>query len=158
MGQNRCHTGIPFFIKGDEEWINSRTGGEANFQIFTALRMRQQTQLSDSPHIPAHGANGDLGVLPSRGITKAFLDAFHQSFLRLVFPVVDYTLFQETIAAAYEAARRPVVAEANRRKGMRVGLHLYGGGFVSRKTVIPSRNGLGCVLPRGALLSAKHAR
>ncbi|EWZ86480.1 hypothetical protein BFJ63_vAg8790 [Fusarium oxysporum f. sp. narcissi] len=104
MGQNRCHTGIPFFTKGDEEWINSRTGGEANFQIFTALRMRQQTQLSDSPHIPAHGANGDLGVLPSRGITKAFLDAFHQSFLRLVFPVVDYTLFQETIAAAYEAS------------------------------------------------------
>ncbi|EGU75772.1 hypothetical protein FOXB_13684 [Fusarium oxysporum f. sp. conglutinans Fo5176] len=104
MGQNRCHTGIPFFTKGDEEWINSRTGGEANFQIFTALRTRQQTQLSDSPHVPAHGANGDLGVLPSRGITKAFLDAFHQSFLRLVFPVVDYTLFQETIAAAYEAS------------------------------------------------------
>ncbi|KAG5654927.1 hypothetical protein KAF25_010972 [Fusarium avenaceum] len=103
LGQNRCYSGLPFFTQQDEEWICSRTGGKADFQKLITARTRQQIQLPAPPHIPMQGANDFLSVLPSRGIAKAFLDAFNQSTFRLAFPVIDFTLFQETITAAYEA-------------------------------------------------------
>lgn len=104
LGQDRYYSGLPFFNKEDEEWISSRTGGKADFQKLITARTRHQIQLPAPPHIPIQGANDYLSVLPSRGIAKAFLDAFHQSTFRLAFPVIDFILFQETIAAAYEAS------------------------------------------------------
>lgn len=104
LGQDRCYSGLPSFTKEDEEWISSRTGGKADFQKLITARTRQQVQLPAPPHIPIQGASDYLSVLPSRGIAKAFLDAFHQSTFRLAFPVIDFILFQETIAVAYEAS------------------------------------------------------
>ncbi|KAH8656320.1 hypothetical protein BGZ61DRAFT_500281 [Ilyonectria robusta] len=104
LGQNRCHSGIPLFTEEDEEWIYSRTGEKADFRNLSTLRMGQRIQRPAPPHVPIQGATDLLCVLPSRAIVKAFLDAFHQSTFRLAFPVIDYTLFQETIAAAYEAS------------------------------------------------------
>ncbi|KAK2685239.1 hypothetical protein QWA68_015961 [Fusarium oxysporum] len=104
LGQNRCHSGIPFFTKEDEEWIYSRTGEQADFRKLTTSLMRQRTQLPAPLHMSLQEATDRLCVLPSRGIAKAFLDAFHQSTFRLAFPVVDYTLFQETVATAYEVS------------------------------------------------------
>lgn len=41
-------------------------------------------------------------ALPERTVVEKFLQAFHNSAVRLIYPVIDYVLFQESIAVAYE--------------------------------------------------------
>lgn len=41
-------------------------------------------------------------ILPERSIVEVCADLFHQSAFRLVFPVIDRVLFQDTLALAYE--------------------------------------------------------
>ncbi|KAH6950316.1 fungal-specific transcription factor domain-containing protein [Ilyonectria sp. MPI-CAGE-AT-0026] len=101
--QSRHHSGIPFFTQEDEEWIFSRTGEKSDFRKLTANHKNQQTLLRTLSHLPIQEAANQVCALPPRGVVQACLDAFHQSAFRLIFPVIDYALFQESIAVTYES-------------------------------------------------------
>lgn len=67
-----------------------------------AAYKNQRTLLRTLSHSRIQEATDHVRALPPRGVVQACLDAFHQSAFRLIFPVIDYALFEESIAVTYE--------------------------------------------------------
>ncbi|KAF3063145.1 hypothetical protein CFAM422_010496 [Trichoderma lentiforme] len=99
--------GIPHFTSLGEQWIYSRTGLWPHFRNDDAFAFRE------TDHVPSAASalqslkgpakQAEIQKLPERWITQALLDTFIASDFRLVFPVVERELFEETIRVAYGA-------------------------------------------------------
>ncbi|KAK4059069.1 transcriptional regulator family: Fungal Specific TF [Trichoderma harzianum] len=99
--------GIPHFTSLGEQWIYSRTGLWPHFRNDDAFAFRE------TDHVPSAASalqslkgpakQTEIQKLPERWITQALLDTFTASDFRLVFPVVERELFEETIRIAYGA-------------------------------------------------------
>lgn len=94
---------MPFFTQEDEQWIFSRTGEKADFGNLMAVHKNQRALLRTLSHSRIQEATDHVRALPPRGVVQACLDAFNQSAFRLIFPVIDYALFEESIAVTYES-------------------------------------------------------
>lgn len=109
--------GIPHFTSHGEQWIYSHTGQWPHFHNEGTFAFCEATDHISSPALvpksqngPAKRAQGEK--LPEKWITQALLDAFVKSDFRLVFPIVDRTLFEETIRQAYDAPElNPTIEE-----------------------------------------------
>ncbi|KAL7819111.1 hypothetical protein V8C26DRAFT_419965 [Trichoderma gracile] len=100
--------GIPHFTSLGEQWIYSRTGLWPRFHNDDTTSPSSGTTDQASPYASTCNIyNSQMtqpqnGALPDKSITLALLDAFTNSDFRLVFPVVDRELFEETVRLAYD--------------------------------------------------------
>ncbi|KAM4067058.1 fungal specific transcription factor [Hirsutella rhossiliensis] len=91
--------GIPQFTAQGQEWIFSRTGQWLSFQRLYA---------AENPPAPCfsklsldQASHGQRMRLPEEWIVYSLLKAFLASDFRLVFPMLDGVLFEDTIRLAY---------------------------------------------------------
>ncbi|EHK21433.1 uncharacterized protein TRIVIDRAFT_180483 [Trichoderma virens Gv29-8] len=109
--------GIPHFTSLGEQWIYSRTGLWPNFRNEDAFAFKETTNHAPSAALALKSLSGltkqaEIQKLPERWITQALLETFTTSDFRLVFPVVDRELFEETIRLAYDSpATNPTIEE-----------------------------------------------
>ncbi|KAL7935569.1 fungal-specific transcription factor domain-containing protein [Trichoderma chlorosporum] len=110
-------SGIPHFTSLGEQWIYSRTGLWPHFRNEDAFSFRETTDHAPSRAQALSPVRGptkatEIQRLPERWITQALLDTFTKSDFRLVFPVVERELFEETIRLAYGSpATNPTIEE-----------------------------------------------
>ncbi|KAL7946733.1 fungal-specific transcription factor domain-containing protein [Trichoderma barbatum] len=100
--------GIPHFTSLGEQWIYSQTGLWPHFRDDEAFAFKETTDHAPSGALALQSLKGstkqaEIQKLPERWITQALLDTFSTSDFRLIFPVVDRELFEETMRLAYES-------------------------------------------------------
>ncbi|KAL6859218.1 hypothetical protein J3F83DRAFT_334166 [Trichoderma novae-zelandiae] len=101
--------GIPHFTSLGEQWIYARTGLWPRFHnediTSPSSGTTHQAPLCASTFklIKGQAKQTQAETLPDKSITLELLDAFTKSDFRLVFPVVDRELFEETIQLAYDS-------------------------------------------------------
>ncbi|KAH6603540.1 fungal specific transcription factor domain-containing [Trichoderma cornu-damae] len=100
--------GIPHFTSLGEQWIYSQTGLWPRFHNEDKLAFCEATDHISSAALalkpPKRQAEQDqLGEIPEKWVTQALLDAFNKSDFRLIFPIIDRELFEDTIRQAYDS-------------------------------------------------------
>lgn len=88
LGNISSYNGIPFFSEQGKRWIRSCTGRDAVFPDPPG-----DLVLQDPPP--------EETSLPSEQVVQECLAFFRNSHLKLEFPLVDPTMFQDTICLAY---------------------------------------------------------
>ncbi|KAK6443872.1 hypothetical protein FP744_10000120 [Trichoderma asperellum] len=97
LGDISSRNGIPVFSKQTRLWIQRHVGVEA----FTAFNtMIEHDRATPACHQTINSAGWD--ALPPRRIIEAYISIYKASPLRLVFPIIQETLFQRTVSLAYE--------------------------------------------------------
>ncbi len=105
LGQNWYFKGIPILSEKGQRWISSKTGERIALERFHLFRSQADSLLPSYPVIQQ-----DVWELPDRTEVQNVLNLFFRSSFRLVFPVLDPILIEETLETAYEAfdaARMP---------------------------------------------------
>ncbi|KAL2012449.1 hypothetical protein VTN00DRAFT_5167 [Thermoascus crustaceus] len=102
LGDISSYNGIPFFSAEGQQWVQSRTGQTVTFEKLCAFGPPWQNQRSQDWNT----ALMELQMqgqweLPHRCIVEEFAAVYRTSVMRLVFPIIDATLFSETIKVAY---------------------------------------------------------
>ncbi|KND87494.1 putative transcriptional regulatory protein [Tolypocladium ophioglossoides CBS 100239] len=104
LGTICSRNGIPHLTALGEQWIYSRTGQRPSFQSLDD----GDTHGTDQPasHSPPlllsyQISPGQKTELPEKWVVQSLLRAFLCSDFRLMFPLVDRVLFEETIQLAY---------------------------------------------------------
>ncbi|KAK4662447.1 hypothetical protein QC763_611640 [Podospora pseudopauciseta] len=100
LGEISSYNGVPHFSTTGREWIRSRAG---QAPVFPAVWDddevdRGAPQLGKEDVLPPIE---EPPSLPDRAVTERYLAFFGTSHFRLVFPVLDTVLFEETIDTAY---------------------------------------------------------
>ncbi|KAF4968318.1 hypothetical protein FSARC_4263 [Fusarium sarcochroum] len=98
FGHLSQHNGMPMLSEEGKKWITSRTDDEVLFEP-GAQACPNPGPISASHY---YDEPTDLYDLPDRKVVEAIFDAFVHSSFRLVFPIVDRILFQDTIELAYQ--------------------------------------------------------
>lgn len=105
--------GIPLVGPEGRQWAQSRTGESLAFEKFNTLNPLWQKQQSPGrSNLRMRLQMYDVLELPDRSIVERYLDVWHSSILRLVFPLVEVSLFRRTIATAYRQLRTDFQSEA----------------------------------------------
>ncbi|KAK0702537.1 hypothetical protein B0T21DRAFT_342395 [Apiosordaria backusii] len=99
LGETSSYNGVPHFSATGREWIRSHSG---QVPVFPAVWDDEEgdhgaPQLGREDGLPPV----DGPSLPDRTVTDQYLAFFSTSHFRLVFPVLDTVLFQQTIDTAY---------------------------------------------------------
>lgn len=120
LGHISSSNGIPIFSDDGKALIRSRTGQDAVFPtlLLNGPRDHDPRRLHQSV-FSALGAMQHPAVdfsLPDRQVVDEYLTFFRTSFFKLEFPVVDASLFQETVNIAYQSWEASVSLEAIRAK------------------------------------------
>ncbi|KAL7791849.1 hypothetical protein V8C37DRAFT_416595 [Trichoderma ceciliae] len=100
--------GIPHFTSLGEQYIHSQTGQWPRFHNEDTSAFYEATDHVSSGALQLKPLKGqakqtEIQKLPEKWVTHALLDAFVNSDFRLVFPIVDRDLFEETIRQAYDS-------------------------------------------------------
>ncbi|KAL0937299.1 fungal specific transcription factor [Colletotrichum truncatum] len=107
LGDISSHNGVPFFSSDGQEWIRSRTGEDASIQTLFALGPLWQTQHPVPIHLGAYLHSNSGRELPDRTVVEEYLALFRASHFGLFFPLIDHTLFLETIELAFQPSETP---------------------------------------------------
>ncbi|KXH45085.1 fungal specific transcription factor domain-containing protein [Colletotrichum simmondsii] len=96
-------SGAPFFSVDHQNWIRRCTG---QAHVFSNLSELEPTSSLSSSSSCAGGdyysADCNQIELPARHVVEDYLQMFRATPFRLVFPIVDGVLFQETVSQAYD--------------------------------------------------------
>jgi hypothetical protein len=100
--------GIPHFTSLGEKYIYSQTGQWPHFHNESTFAFSEVTGQASSGTLAQKSLKGQAkqsqpDKLPEKWVAQALLDAFFKADFRLVFPIVDRELFEETIRQAYDA-------------------------------------------------------
>ncbi|PYI12672.1 hypothetical protein BO78DRAFT_412872 [Aspergillus sclerotiicarbonarius CBS 121057] len=97
IGNLLVEPAVPSLLPEGLRWIQSRTG------TVIPLPSSNHAPWEKSPPTCTMGrANlAPLAELPMRSVLQQYLDVYHSSAMRMIFPVVDSSLFLQTINAAY---------------------------------------------------------
>ncbi|KAF4973176.1 hypothetical protein FZEAL_9393 [Fusarium zealandicum] len=101
FGQISQDNGMPLLSAEGRKWISSSTGEDVSFQKFQPPTARQRVIPLASSVYRFYESPSDLYQLPDRKVVEKILHLFTQSAFRLVFPIIDRVLFEETLAVAY---------------------------------------------------------
>ncbi|KPM39867.1 hypothetical protein AK830_g6707 [Neonectria ditissima] len=116
VGQISSHNGMPVLSEEGRKWISSRTGEDVSFGRFHSKFHKRTLPPMLSPwHY--YSSSADLYEMPDRQVTDQVIDVFFNSTFRLVFPVIDRVLFEETMTMAYESMDGPPSLERISAKG-----------------------------------------
>ncbi|KAH7163451.1 hypothetical protein B0J13DRAFT_37257 [Dactylonectria estremocensis] len=91
FGHISCHNGIPILSENGQKWISARAGENVSFAKFH----------QPLPPRPFYISPTEFGELPDKAIVDVVVDIFFGSAFRLLFPVIDRVLFEETLTLAY---------------------------------------------------------
>ncbi|GAD97591.1 conserved hypothetical protein [Paecilomyces variotii No. 5] len=102
LGDISSYNGIPFFSIEGQHWVEARTGQRIDFDKLCALGPPWQNRrnLSSDAVLMKLQSSGTL-ELPDRRLVDDYVHIYNTTVFRRVFPVVNTTLFTETINAAY---------------------------------------------------------
>ncbi|KAM5372492.1 hypothetical protein ACJZ2D_007530 [Fusarium nematophilum] len=103
LGQNWYHKGIPILSERGNEWILSRTGTNAALNRFNLFGSKPSPTMSS-----IQASYKELCELPDKHIAHSILEAFFRSPFRLLYPVLDRVLFEETLTVAYDSPIVPL--------------------------------------------------
>ncbi|KAG7038518.1 fungal specific transcription factor [Colletotrichum scovillei] len=96
-------SGAPFFSVDHQTWIRRCTGQAHVFSNLSGLE--PASSLSSSSSCAGgdyYSADCNQIELPARHVVEDYLQMFRATPFRLVFPIVDGVLFQETVSQAYD--------------------------------------------------------
>ncbi|PHH74044.1 hypothetical protein CDD80_3406 [Ophiocordyceps camponoti-rufipedis] len=94
LGSFCSRSGIPYFTPEGERRIHSQTGR------WPSLRRRSPNDAEQQPLKPPRAPGSDL---PDRSVVETLLATYLASDFRLVFPLIDGTLFCRTLDQAYSS-------------------------------------------------------
>ncbi|KAK3684132.1 fungal-specific transcription factor domain-containing protein [Podospora appendiculata] len=110
LGDISAYSGIPLFSPEGLNWLRCRTGQDP------ALLSVEDRLPSSYLRLPIYGIAQQPGSvslsLPERTVIDEGLRFFHNSPLKLEFPMIDSVLFQQTINTAYDSSQGPVSLSA----------------------------------------------
>ncbi|KAJ5984993.1 hypothetical protein N7499_008754 [Penicillium canescens] len=95
-------TGIPFLLPESQKLIQARTGRTISSDKLSLVRPpweKEQGQSSIYPFINTSRQN--FCELPDWRLVRLYFDAYRNSVMQRIFPVIDTDLFEETMIAAY---------------------------------------------------------
>ncbi|KAJ3534987.1 hypothetical protein NM208_g7319 [Fusarium decemcellulare] len=98
LGQNWYHKGIPILSERGRQWLLWRTGQHVSLQKF---RLFGSTSDPHPGSLMRHPIQ-DICRLPARHVVENILDIYFRSAFRLVYPILDRALIEETLKIAYE--------------------------------------------------------
>jgi hypothetical protein len=98
-----------FFSTKDCDWIQRRSGESASFSLLSPTGPPWQRDRQQSLALSFDTTIVDL---PEKPIVEQYLQLFRGTPFRLVFPVVDTVLFQETIDSAYKQGDSSIISSA----------------------------------------------
>ncbi|KAH7111030.1 hypothetical protein B0J13DRAFT_516379 [Dactylonectria estremocensis] len=153
LGQISSHNGMPVLSDEGQNWISSRTGEDVSFGRF---HHGFQNRILPPALSPSHfyRSESEPHELPERSLVELVLDVFCTSAFRLVFPVIDRVLFEETMALAYEPCDGPPSLERISAKGCVLAfvsiMVMFPGG---QRELLPSIDGDACAVKAHYLLS-----
>ncbi|KAI5464261.1 hypothetical protein BGZ63DRAFT_439435 [Mariannaea sp. PMI_226] len=101
LGQISSHNGMPILSEEGQKWVSARTGEDVSFSRFHLSFQERRLAPALSSGFSYTSPN-ELYELPERYVVEAAMEAFFGSPFRLVFPVIDRVLFEETVNLAYE--------------------------------------------------------
>lgn len=103
FGVNSLITGIPFLLPEGQQWVQQRTGQSIAFEKLSPARppWEKQRALNSSALLMSLQTQNPF-ELPSQSVVDIYFDLYRSALMRLIFPVLDFVLFQETIKAAYQ--------------------------------------------------------
>ncbi|KAI3543709.1 fungal specific transcription factor domain-containing protein [Colletotrichum filicis] len=96
-------SGAPFFSVDHQNWIRRCTGQAHVFSNLSGLDSTSPLLSSSSCAGGDYPADCNQIELPARHVVEDYLQMFRATPFRLVFPIVDGVLFQETISLAYDS-------------------------------------------------------
>lgn len=116
LGQISSHNGMPMLSEDGQKWISARTGEDVSFSRFhRSFHQRTLPPTLSPQHF--YSSTSELYELPDRSVVEKVMDAFLRSAFRLVFPVIDRYLFEETIDLAYQECDGPPSLDRISAKG-----------------------------------------
>ncbi|THC88848.1 hypothetical protein EYZ11_011708 [Aspergillus tanneri] len=96
-------TGIPFLLPEGRQWVQSRTGQTISFDKLSPSRPPWEKQRAiSSNELLMSLRTQNIFHLPDRRIVELRFDAYCNSLMQRVFPVLDRVLFWDTIKVAYQ--------------------------------------------------------
>jgi hypothetical protein len=98
MGLNWFFNGIPIFSERGRQWVSSRTGQAVQWSSFRILSASPSPFSGLYPQL----SQEELYTLPDKDLVQSILAVFFGSSLRLIFPLLDQVLMEETVETAYE--------------------------------------------------------
>ncbi|KAF5974779.1 transcriptional regulatory [Fusarium coicis] len=91
LGQHWYFKGIPINSPQGREWISSKIGESVSINGFRLFGSQNHHFSSSSPPF----------TFPERQMIETFLNSYFTSPWRLLYPIIDVALVEETLAAAY---------------------------------------------------------
>ncbi|KAF5615391.1 transcriptional regulatory [Fusarium tjaetaba] len=91
LGEHWYFKGIPINSPQGRQWISSKIGESVSLNGFRLFGSQKHHFSSSSP----------LFTFPERQMIEAFLNSYFTSPWRLLYPIIDIALVEETLAAAY---------------------------------------------------------
>ncbi|KAF4435111.1 transcriptional regulatory [Fusarium acutatum] len=95
LGHHWYFKGIPINSTQGREWISSKVGESISLDDFRLFGSQKHRFSSSSPPF----------TFPERQTIEAFLNSFFTSPWRLLYPIIDPALVEETLAAAYTESK-----------------------------------------------------
>lgn len=100
------HNGVPNPLPESLQWIWSRENLPVPFPV-------SQHAPWEKPRSSTLGSNKTALELPTKAALRSFLNAFTTSSMHRIFPVVDSSLFSQTIQVAYSKAKSPQASDGS---------------------------------------------
>lgn len=118
FGVNSLITGIPFLLPEGQRWVESRTDQSIAFDKLSPARppWEKQRALNSSALLMSLQTQ-DPFELPSQTVTEIYFELYRCALMRIIFPVLDFIMFRDTIKVAYSPqgtgrSYRPASAKA----------------------------------------------
>lgn len=104
LGVNSLITGIPFLLPEGQRWVESRTGQTIAFEKLSPAKPPWEKQRAiNSNALLMNLQARDPFQLPSLAVTESYFNLYKSALMRIIFPVLDFYLFRETIKIAYHS-------------------------------------------------------
>lgn len=113
LGSINSYSGIPVFSPRGQQWLQSRTGETATSEKLCSLGLPWLNPIQpcrEYLHLSSHSTGKGMKPvidLPDKEVVKECAKSYNSSGISLVFPLIEWTLFQETIRLAYDSPQTP---------------------------------------------------
>ncbi|KAF7587377.1 hypothetical protein BBP40_007343 [Aspergillus hancockii] len=101
LGSISCYNGIPFFSPRGQQWVQARTGEAVTSEKLCSLGPPWQNQRSTTSAHLSPSQRQQTVELPDKAAVEECAAIYMSSGPGLMFPLVDTSLFSETLQRAY---------------------------------------------------------
>lgn len=102
FGVNSLITGIPFLLPEGQRWVEARTGQSIALEKLSPAKPPWEKQRAiNSNALLMSLQTQDPFELPPLALTEAYFELYKSALMRIIFPVLDFQLFRDTLKVAY---------------------------------------------------------